>query len=590
MGNLKQAITVFLFLLPLTVSIEKCPNSCQCELDDQGRYYALCDQGNMKQVPVQEFDSQVEVIVIRGPKNTLTIGPIFQQFKKLQILRIIDSNIPAIGIHSFWGIKSLRILDLSKNNITQINVDNFKGQQNLLELNLSKNKLDRMPSSPFQYLIDLRVLNLADNSFGELVTRMFYMLSKLKILDLSDNPIDELIPDVFKDVQDLKVLRCRGCRLQNINPQLYNILRHLLELDLGNNQFKFLDKEEFNDLKYLKRIHLDGNQLTVVTDNLFQRQKSLEYLDLSRNRMAKISSKAFTSLSNLTFLDISYNKLSLLELDYMSHLTKLQTFNISGNVQMDLVEIRPIFQSLSQLQELSIADMKNMPLGLFIPLSNLQILNISGTRLNNETIQILNPLGKLKLLDLSRNQLTGFEEDMTEKLLKIDDIKWDQNPFVCDVCHMGAILNRLRAMKWKYMPECFLPEHLRGKPINRLVKDNLEFCYEKFIDEGHDAASTSHNYLDESGINILAFFGAAILVLLILIIIVTASLCTRQRAQYYTRENGKGDSAKEKCIDSQTISNEINFKFPLQDRVCTIDEMFLPPSPPIKSMLKESNN
>ena len=45
MGNLKQAITVFLFLLPLTVSIEKCPNSCQCELDDQGRYYALCDQG-----------------------------------------------------------------------------------------------------------------------------------------------------------------------------------------------------------------------------------------------------------------------------------------------------------------------------------------------------------------------------------------------------------------------------------------------------------------------------------------------------------------------------------------------------------------
>lgn len=64
----------------------------------------------MKQIPVQDFDSRVEVIVIRGPKNTLTIGPIFQQFKKLQILRIIDSNIPAIGIHSFWGIKSLRIL------------------------------------------------------------------------------------------------------------------------------------------------------------------------------------------------------------------------------------------------------------------------------------------------------------------------------------------------------------------------------------------------------------------------------------------------------------------------------------------------
>ena len=95
-------------------------------------------------------------------------------------------------------------------------------------------------------------------------------------------------------------------------------------------------------------------------------------------------------------------------------------------------------------------------------------------------------------------------------------------------------------MKWKYMPECFLPEHLRGKPINRLVKDNLEFCYEKFIDEGYDAASTSHNFPDENRLNIFVIMGAAILVLLILIVIVTITLCTRQRAQYNTRENGKG--------------------------------------------------
>lgn len=38
-----------------------------------------------------------------------------------------------------------------------------------------------------------------------------------------------------------------------------------------------------------------------------------------------------------------------------------------------------------------------MPLGIFVPLSNLQMLNISGTHLNNETLQILNPLAKLKV-------------------------------------------------------------------------------------------------------------------------------------------------------------------------------------------------
>lgn len=85
----------------------------------------------------------------------------------------------------------------------------------------------------------------------------------------------------------------------------------------------------------------------------------------------------------------------------MCHLPKLQTLNISGNVQLNLVEIRPVFQNLTELRALSIADITNMPLGLFVPLSNLQVLNISGTHLNNETLQILNPLAKLKVSELT---------------------------------------------------------------------------------------------------------------------------------------------------------------------------------------------
>jgi Leucine-rich repeat (LRR) protein len=119
--------------------------------------------------------------------------------------------------------------------------------------------------------------------------------------------------------------------------------------------------------------------------------------DVARNRLAKISGKAFINLSNLTYLDISYNKLSALELDYMCHLPKLQTLNISGNVQMNLLDVRPVFQNLTELRALSIADITSMPLGIFVPLANLQMLNISGTHLNNETLQILNPLAKLKV-------------------------------------------------------------------------------------------------------------------------------------------------------------------------------------------------
>lgn len=183
-----------------------------------------------------------------------------------------------------------------------------------------------------------------------------------------------------------------------------------------------MDKDEFKDLKSLRRINLDGNQLSAVVDDLFRQQRSLEYLgkcaevhshvctfakphmalnpsfaDLSRNRIRNISKEAFSNLSNLTSLDISYNKLSSLELDYMCHLPKLHTLNISGNVQLNLWYLQAVFQNLTQLRSLSIADISNIPEDFFLPLANLQTLNVSGTRLGNETGLLLEPLKMLKV-------------------------------------------------------------------------------------------------------------------------------------------------------------------------------------------------
>jgi len=69
----------------------------------------------MKQIPVKEFDDEIKVIVIRKPKHTLSVGPIFQVLKKLEVLRIIEANVASIGMHSFWGVPSLRILGKENN-------------------------------------------------------------------------------------------------------------------------------------------------------------------------------------------------------------------------------------------------------------------------------------------------------------------------------------------------------------------------------------------------------------------------------------------------------------------------------------------
>lgn len=148
-------VLLFALLVPstLTTSLSKCPLGCHCDLDPSGRYYTECNEPkSMVELEPREFDEKMEVIIIRDPKHTLVIGPLFSRFKKLETLRITGANVPAIGSRSFWGISTLRTLDLSQNNLTLINSENFYGQQNLLELNLASNKIGRVPSGTFSYL------------------------------------------------------------------------------------------------------------------------------------------------------------------------------------------------------------------------------------------------------------------------------------------------------------------------------------------------------------------------------------------------------------------------------------------------------
>lgn len=63
--------------------------------------------------------------------------------------------------------------------------------------------------------------------------------------------------------------------------------------------------------------------------------------------MAKVTNGAFINLSNLTYLDLSYNKLVKLESASVEPLKQLHTLNISGNIQMDLYDIREAFQVIS---------------------------------------------------------------------------------------------------------------------------------------------------------------------------------------------------------------------------------------------------
>lgn len=105
-------IRLFLLLsvIALVSGYRECPKECLCNLDERGHIQTVCNRGGMSSIPVMEMDPNTEVLIIRGPRNDLTIGPIFLPLQKLKILRITDSNLPSVGTYSFWGEDRLRIL------------------------------------------------------------------------------------------------------------------------------------------------------------------------------------------------------------------------------------------------------------------------------------------------------------------------------------------------------------------------------------------------------------------------------------------------------------------------------------------------
>lgn len=109
-NKLVSLLALLSFLTTFVCAYRECPVQCTCNLDTRGRIQTICNRGGMLSIPILEMDTGTEVLTIRGPRNNLVIGPIFLPLKRLEILRVTDSNLPSVGVYSFWGVERLRIL------------------------------------------------------------------------------------------------------------------------------------------------------------------------------------------------------------------------------------------------------------------------------------------------------------------------------------------------------------------------------------------------------------------------------------------------------------------------------------------------
>ncbi|XP_039279321.1 insulin-like growth factor-binding protein complex acid labile subunit isoform X2 [Nilaparvata lugens] len=536
---------LMVLVLMMSVAYTECPPECSCTLDIRGRRQVTCTQGGMiNSIPTLVMDTQVEVLHISAPdenQNYLTIGPIFQHLSHLEELRIVNSNVPAIGKHSFWGVPTLKTIDLARNNISQVLESNFMGLANLFELYLDDNRIESMHSGTFRHLQELRVLSLTKNRITELAPRLFLKLAKLQKLDLSGNSLEELNPEVFKDVQELRVFSCRDCALRNINTHIYSLLSSLTHLDLGNNQFKYIASDEFKDLKKLQVLRLDGNQIPVVLERTFSAQKKLQTLCLARNRLAKVTDAAFANLTTLKELDLSYNKLDRIETVVFVPLSdSLRSLNISGN-GIAATDLKYTLQVITKLKELSLADMQlvDLPLGLLVYVEHLRFLNLSGNQMTHFPAQVLAPVPRLTELDLSRNQLHGLDERGAVRLEMLPLLHLHGNPWSCDMCHIIPMLTRVNRSLAMRNIVCRLPYGVQGRTLGALGEGELAWCgglgYGR--EDGFAGLSLAHR----SQIGLIAA-GAAVALLLITgaALVATVVYSKHHTAYYYTHEEKRG--------------------------------------------------
>lgn len=190
--------------------------------------------------------------------------------------------------------------------------------------------------------------------------------------------------------------------------------------------------ESLSNLTKLTKLYLSDNDITGIIPSALGNLEELVVLDLSRNSFTGSIPSGFASLGNLTMLKLSSNFLSGPIPPGLGSLSRLQFLNLSDNSLTDSIPIQ--LGELSQLLELDLsknslsgplhAELRGLkslekmeigdnaldgpvPEGLFSSLAQLEVLVLSGNRLEGALPGALWSLPRLRYLDLSRNNFAG---------------------------------------------------------------------------------------------------------------------------------------------------------------------------------------
>uniref|UniRef100_A0A5S6QHL5 LRRCT domain-containing protein n=1 Tax=Trichuris muris TaxID=70415 RepID=A0A5S6QHL5_TRIMR len=347
------------------------------------------------------------VIRCKGPDAPYEVERLKTQQLVIRELAIEEADIVEVGPRAFRNLK-IRNLIMDKNRIHAIHKDAFAGlERTLVSLSIAHNKLTEIPTDALIGMESLLVLNLKCNNIGNIYTPALHNVSRLIELNLACNQICKISGSAFEPIKgtlqslildhnclrevpaealrnfkSLLALHLQHNNIETIEKlQLMNMVS-LLMVRLSHNRIKSIDRYGFNNIPNMRYLFLDHNQLNVIEPNVLQQFQFLEIADLSYNNIAEITAGVFQGLERLLQLNLEGNVIQDIAPNAFAQ-TPLLLLLLGQNCLTGISQ--SVFQGIPFLRQLSMANnnIKNIQPFAFTSLANLQLLDLSGNKLDS---------------------------------------------------------------------------------------------------------------------------------------------------------------------------------------------------------------
>lgn len=410
------------------------------------------------------------------------LGPAELDLESKLCARMAEHNREHSDPPTRFLLASLTQLDLSRNKIqdfsskvgqlilcTMPNLSHLYLQQNLL-VHLNLNSLLLFPFEPF---------NPKYSEDGQKVveTRKPWRVSRLELLDLSSNQLAALTAfsgpkvswnnsNIHIESINLNSNRLTGRPVTLIDPSLLNIVIH-------EETFNFSPRKGYqNLLNLLASFELQSPNYAanpLVPDHGQSICDFLSTYSVEENERGSISE-----------ILMSHNQLSFIKsTDFASSRCKtVQILRLSGN-RIENIEENS-FNQLQDLEQLDLSENRLDSLGpnLLHSLKQLRIIDISGNRLINLASSLLGSLNMLEEIYLARNNLTNLSSKFFEHNPRLSLVDLSMNQLTHLDESIFGYLPELRILKLDgNRLRSFKPQHLLVSSLSQpteLISNSIE--------------------------------------------------------------------------------------------------------------------